>query len=105
VHASLHYSQSGTGITVSFDDISDLDSCSSMTQWLFHLSYSGGTNQSGTYDTGQTSINETFDIPNGTVIDSLEIWAGNSVENAQAGSCTVSVASGFTWDSSTGPTV
>lgn len=103
--ATANYSNSSGNFTFSFDDNQgDFGDCAGTTFWKINLSYNDGTEVQGSgHSVDTTSATDSFNIPNGTAIQIIELWGAFTEEDLIEGnSCQYQIANNssgvFTWD-------
>lgn len=91
-NASFTYSHGTNTVTVTYASADDFSSCPGATYWSINIGYNDIHTQiqsSPSLITDSTSLSSSFDVPNGTPIQLVEVWTGDSLDNAAAGQCTV----------------
>jgi len=102
-HAGFNYSNGDGTFSLSFDSVDNLGGCSNANFWLIRLSYDDGATQKlgPAHDIGTQGATDSFNIPNGTTIQEVNMWTGTTEDGANNGECPITITTNsFSWQNS-----
>src|SRR5690242_18830814 len=79
---AVSHEQSNNNFTFSFSDASELSPCQDESYWLVNIGYNDLNTQvkGSVHPISQTSATDSFNITDGTLIQLVEIWMGDTPE-------------------------